>query len=414
MEASKGDLRQGSVAPLLEAAFQGQASGVLRLERGRELKKIFFHQGRIVLCLSNRTGEGLEEFVAAQGKLREDELAGLRAAAAVPGKNFLGALLAWQGIPGVAQEALLRDHAALLLQDLLGWQQGQYEFQPGLPPALTHCPLQAAPQELFPASAEETALVERISEQILSGEIELPPMPEMMIRLHRALTDEDGSVDAAVQLLSADQILTSTILRVVNSTFYSLAHPVTSIHHAVSYLGFRAVEGIVTARTLDAIFVRNREAVRQVLQQGFQVACLARRLTVDLGGDGDEAFVCGLLHNLGKTVILNLEGEFNLSRKTGARLAERHHQQVGVLLAAKWNLPEAVVETIEYLHAPASAPAGTSPTVTVVALSARLLENPAEAAGMLDQLPAAMADKIDLLELQTAIPEVRQLAKSLL
>jgi len=414
VEAFKGELQQGVVAPLLENAFLNQASGVLRLERGRELKKIFFHQGRIVLCLSNRAGEGLEEFVIAQGKLRRDELAELQAAAAVPGKTFLGILLAWQGIPGMAQEALLRDHAALLLQDLLGWQQGQYEYQPGLPPALVHCPLQAAPQDLLPLHPEEAALVERISAQILSGEIDLPPMPEMMIRLHRALTAEDGSVDEAVQLLSADQILTSTILRVVNSTFYSLAHPVTSIHHAVSYLGFRAVEGIVTARTLDAIFVRNRDAVREVLQQGFQVGCLARRLTLDLGGDGDEAFVCGLLHNIGKTVILNLEGEYGLSRSTGARLAEHHHQQVGVLLAAKWNLPEAVVETIEYLHAPASAPAGSSPTVALVALSARLLENPAEAAGLLDQLPGAMADKIDLMELQSAIPEVRQLAKTLL
>lgn len=414
MELSQGELRQGSVAPLLEAAFQAQASGVLRLERGRELKKIFFHQGRIVLCLSNRRGEGLEQFVVAQGKLRGDELAELRAAAAAPGKNFLGALLSWQGIPGVAQEALLRDHASLLLQELLGWQQGQYAFQPGLPPALSHCPLQAAPQELLPAHGQEAALVERISGQILAGEIDLPPMPETMIRLHRALTDEKGSVDETVRLLSADQILTSTILRVVNSSFYSLAHPVTSIHHAVSYLGFRAVEGIVTARTLDAIFVRNREAVRAVLQQGFQVGCLARRLTVDLGGDGDEAFVCGLLHNIGKTVILNLEGEYGLSRKTGAGLADRYHQQVGVLLAAKWNLPEAVVETIEYLHAPASAPPGTSPTVVLVGLAAKLLENPAEAAGILDQLPAAMADKIDLPALQSAIPEVRQLAKTLL
>lgn len=414
MEPSMGVLQQGAVAELLESLFRQQASGVLRLERGRELKKIFFHQGRIVLCLSNRRGEGLEEFVVAQGKLRGDELAELRAAAAAPGKNFLGALLSWQGIPGVAQEALLRDHASLLLRELLGWQQGQYAFQPGLPPALAHCPLQAAPKDLLPAHAEQAPLVERISEQILAGTIELPPMPEAMIRLHRALTDEQGSVDAAVQLLSADQILTSTILRVVNSSFYSLARPVTSIHHAVSYLGFRAVEGIVTARTLDAIFVRNREAVRAVLQQGFQVGCLARRLTFDLGGDGDEAFVCGLLHNIGKTVILNLEGEYGLSRESGARLAEHHHQQVGVLLAAKWNLPEAVVETIEYLHAPATAPPGTSPTVALVGLAARLLENPAEAAGILDQLPTALADKIDLQALQAAIPEVRQLAKTLL
>lgn len=415
MDASKGELQQGAVVPLLEAAFRSQASGVLRVERGRELKKIFFHQGRIVLCLSNHPGEGLEEFVAVQDKLRADELAELRATAAAPGKTFLGALLAWQGVPRVAQEALLRDHAALLLQDLVGWQQGQYQFQPGLPPALVHCPLRASPQELLPLNPEEAALVERIRERILSGEIDLPPMPEAMIRLHRALTnEEDGSVDEAVQLLSADQILTSTILRVVNSTFYSLVHPVTSIHHAVSYLGFRAVEGIVTARTLDAIFVRNREAVRTVLQQGFQVACLSRQLAFDLGGDGDEAFVCGLLHNIGKTVILNLEGEYGLSRSTGARLAGLHHQQVGVLLAAKWNLPEAVVETIEYLHDPTSAPTGTSPTVALVGLAARLLENPAEAAGMLDQLPAAMSDKIDLLELQSAIPEVRRLAKTLL
>lgn len=414
MDTTKGSVQSGSVARLLEQAWQGEFSGVLRLERGKELKKVFFHQGRIVLCLSNRPGEGLEEFVVAQGRLRSEELAQLRAVAAGPGKTFLGSLLSWQGIPGVAQRALLGDHARLLLQDLLSWQQGGYEFQPGLPPALVHCPLQAPPQELLPISSAEAALVEKIEARILNGDIELPPMPEAMIRLHQALTREDGTMDEAVRLLSADQILTSTILRVVNSSFYSLANPVTSIHHAVAYLGFRAVEGIVTLRTLDAIFVRNPEAVRQVLQQGFQVACLSRRLATELNSDGDEAFVCGLLHNLGKTLIYNLGGECGLSSHLERQLAERHHQRVGVLLAAKWNLPEAVVETIEYLDQPTSLPAGTSPSVQLVALAVRLLENPAEAAALLDQLPATLAGRIDLPGVQADLPQIRQQARTLL
>ncbi len=414
MEIDKGELSPGGVPRLLEAAWDGELSGVLRLQRGRELKKVFFHRGRIVLCLSNRPGEGLEEFVATRGQLRGEEMDELRAAAAAPGRTFLGVLLSWQGIPALAQEALLRDHAALLLQELAGWSQGSYEFQPGLPPALSHCPLQARPGDLLPADAGERALLEQVASRIQQGEIDLPPMPEVMIRLHKALSDEAGSVEEAVRLLSADQILTSTILRVVNSTFYSLTHPVGSIHHAVSYLGFRAVEGIVTARTLDAIFVRNREAVRQVLQQGFQVGCLARRLATELGEDGDTAFVCGLLHNLGKTVIFNLAGELGLSRPLGERLAAVHHQQVGVLLAAKWNLPEAVIETIEYLHQPAAAPAGTSPVVSLVSLSARLVENPAEAACLLDQLSGPLAERIDLPELQAALPQIRQQAAALL
>ncbi len=344
-----GDLSLMPLEKVLHWALVGKRNGVLTLSNGSRGKKLYLKDGHIVL--RGQAGQG--------GATAPDQKA----------------------------DALV-ELVARALREPMSWSSGTFEFVQNtpLPRAggssvalpISRILSRVAELEAAPGAGledEQEALIEQVGQRIMDGDFELPPMPDIILKIHRCLNDEHGSAREVVRIITADQVLTSKILKAVNSAFYSLANPVTSVRHAIVCLGYKTVQGIVTAQTLGSLFVRNREAVRKVLQHGFKCAYLARAIAAEAGANEEEAFVCGLLHNIGKTVLMNLCGDYGLSREAGEQLADRYHQQVGVLLAAKWNLPELVIETIEFHHAPAQS-RFPGPAVELVHLADGLLKGP--------------------------------------
>jgi HD-like signal output (HDOD) protein len=161
------------------------------------------------------------------------------------------------------------------------------------------------------ARAAVAALVENLERSLEGGQLELPSLPEVALKIRRALADDDVSVSEIARLLGTDPALAARTLRVANSAmFYRGSRPITSLNGAVSQLGYKMVRNVTLSFAAQQVFIGYgnralRDLVSAVWRHSVHAAVVSHmlaRLRTKL--NADEAFLAGLLHEVGKLYIL--------------------------------------------------------------------------------------------------------------
>ncbi|MDQ6951357.1 MAG: HDOD domain-containing protein [Mariprofundales bacterium] len=196
-------------------------------------------------------------------------------------------------------------------------------------------------------------------EQLTQAVKEMPAFPESVNKIVELASDINCSAKQLVRVIEHDPVVTVKILKMVNSSFYSLPRKLTSAHHAVAYLGLNTVKnlavgiaavGILSTKSLGSF---NTNAF---LHHSLCTAVIARRLGLKTKDkhhlDPTEFFVAGLLHDFGKLVFMrNYSDAFvqaiDQSRERHCSLHEVEleilgidHAQVGGILGKEWGLPD--------------------------------------------------------------------------
>jgi len=206
---------------------------------------------------------------------------------------------------------------------------------------------------------------ERI-ELVLSQLQALPSLPAVAIRVLDLTTAADSNAAEVTRLIKSDAALTAAILRMVRRASLGVKSDVATVDRAVVILGFRAVRNAILSQMLFATFSTGCETTK--FWQGFWrhslgVACAAQRLADLLQERAliDQAFVAGLLHDLGKIAMdtcmpKSYARVVERSQLRGACLSDIEqevfgldHTVAGKRLANYWGLPEAVSQCI-WLH----------------------------------------------------------------
>ncbi|MDD5675489.1 MAG: HDOD domain-containing protein [Chitinivibrionales bacterium] len=210
--------------------------------------------------------------------------------------------------------------------------------------------------------------IKRITESIIS----LPTLPTVVAKMIDIVDNPRTSAASLARLISSDQALTARILKLANSAYYGFPREITTVNMSIVVLGFNTVKDVGLSLSVFEVFkdthvspyFKSTEFWQHSIACGVAAKTVARRLLPRLAG---EAFVSGLLHDIGK-VILNqyMHNEFETIMKLaqeGQELDEAEmsviattHGQVGGWLAEKWNLPELITESIAYHHKPWDAP----------------------------------------------------------
>jgi HD-like signal output (HDOD) protein len=161
------------------------------------------------------------------------------------------------------------------------------------------------------ARALTAALVEKLERTLQGGQLELPSLPEVALKIRRALADDDVSVSEIARLLGTDPALAARTLRVANSAmFYRGSRPITSLSGAVSQLGYKMVRNVALSFAAQQAFIGYgsralRDLVSAVWRHSVHAAVIAHMLArVRAKLNADEAFLAGLLHEVGKLYIL--------------------------------------------------------------------------------------------------------------
>ena len=137
----------------------------------------------------------------------------------------------------------------------------------------------------------------------------LPMLPEIAIRILQLADDPESTVQDMSDAVSRSPELCARILRVVNSAFYGLPGQVSSIHRAVALVGLASIKNIAIAASLTRVFqgrpLSATFAPRDLWTHSMAVAAAARLVaTTTTMRLADEAFLAGLIHDLGLMVEL--------------------------------------------------------------------------------------------------------------
>jgi HD-like signal output (HDOD) protein len=207
--------------------------------------------------------------------------------------------------------------------------------------------------------------------QVVARDIDsLPHFTESIVSLLKMTADPEVQISAIAKKISVDPVLTADLLRLVNSAYFHLARRITNIPQAITLIGMRGIRNLLytnsTRKILDAKYKESRSLWTHLHQTALYAFYLARAIKLSRE-QHDDAYVAGLLHDIGLIVIANPYPDmaekirnFCSEKNVPRRVMENfsyglNHADVGALIGQKWNFPDQLVEGIKFHHEPLKA-----------------------------------------------------------
>jgi putative nucleotidyltransferase with HDIG domain len=262
------------------------------------------------------------------------------------------------------------------------------------------------------------AVLDELAWRVAQGKVDLPLLPGVAMEVTNVAARENADARQIAELLRKDQAMAAHVLRVVASPVYSGRTQIVSLQQAVSRLGVQKIREIslAIAFRVGVFKLKGFEPeVTALFQHSVSAAMFAQEIARVTRRNVEDAFMCGLLHDVGKPVILQalvqILNEQRLKAPTAAVVlaTSEMHTDVGGTLADAWGLPEAVEMSIRHHHAQ-TPPDAHGNSVRIVALAdemARFLFEP-------ERMPEAELRKHPALAPLELYPEMldKVLAKS--
>ncbi len=224
----------------------------------------------------------------------------------------------------------------------------------------------------MPMDVQTQEQISTLTKDIVDYIDALPQFPENIAQIEKLLNDPDSKLSSIAAHISNDVALTTDLLKLVNSAAFSLAKKCTSITEAVKLVGIRGIKNLLYSIGSLRILGSSTSEQKDLWEHSYKVAFYSYNLARNFLHSRivtEDAYVCGLLHDLGKIVfstmypdllerIAKLKTERNIPDKVyDALLAGINHPDIGSALAEKWNFPPSLIAAIRYHHSFENAPA---------------------------------------------------------
>ncbi len=253
----------------------------------------------------------------------------------------------------------------------------------------------------------------------------LPSIPTVYANLQRAIRDPEVSMDEVAGIIEQDIAMSAKVLHIVNSAFFGLYSRVDSPSRAVKLLGLDTVKALVLG---VEVFTQTKLppelfSAEDLWRHSMTVGAMAKKITEQVSDDQEligNAFLAGILHDIGKLVLVSLlpdkyrevkrvaeAGEMTL-RQAECRIFNGSHGAVGAFLIGLWGFTNPVLEAIGFHHNIADYPSNNfSPVHAVHIANVLYYQNRPE-----EVIGAAM--ELDLEELtKVAAPEKIEIWKKI-
>ncbi|MCH8824913.1 MAG: HDOD domain-containing protein [Planctomycetes bacterium] len=239
-------------------------------------------------------------------------------------------------------------------------------------------------------SEEKQAVVDTA----IAGISHIATLPEITLKIIELVEDPTSTAQDLHNIISNDQALCSRILKVVNSAFYGLPRQIGSINRAIVLLGLNAVKNIAIAASLTKLF-RGGEmcpqfAARDLWTHSIAVAAGSKLICDELKmGLADEAFLAGLIHDIGIMVevqamrheLVTVFEEMTFDddnvptcnmREIETRILGADHQAFGAGLCDAWKFPQSFSYVTGHHHDPTELPEPNRTLTSIVYVADRL------------------------------------------
>ncbi len=191
-------------------------------------------------------------------------------------------------------------------------------------------------------------------------------LPHVVTTLSQLISDEEATMKDFEDVIKMDPILVVRLLRLVNSSFYGLTQRIDSISRAVAFIGMKNLHNMAVTDALKNIFHEDGESQifsRKKLWLHCAAVSICAKMIAEriFGTNGDDAYLCGILHDFGLIVEEQVESEKFLKAckacDTGSSITDLEQQfigtdhcEIGYLMTLDWKMPQSIQEAIRDHH----------------------------------------------------------------
>lgn len=246
-----------------------------------------------------------------------------------------------------------------------------------------------------------TAFVTELESTLTGDSVELPSLPEVALRIRQALATKDVGIDHVVDIVGTDPALAARLLKVANcALFHRGTKPINDLQTAVMRLGLQMVRNVSISLAAQQVFIgyaseEIRPHIQEVWGHSVQVATLAHLLaTRSKVVPPDEAFLAGLVHEIGRLYILmRARDHADLFEDESAfeAIVAQWQSRIGARIASEWAFPDELVAAVGD-HDSCDLACGPDASVTNVVAVANYLAERITECGDEDEIIDGLAD----------------------
>lgn len=221
-----------------------------------------------------------------------------------------------------------------------------------------------------PYKLKPEPITTKIKEQIINEVDGLPSFNQNILELLRLCKDPDSTIETLVEKIITDPALTSDILKLSNSAGFFMTKRIESINEAILIIGLSNLHDLLLVTSTRSILEKRYNKFSEIWNHCTKTADYAKQIAQKFGNirKSEYAYLGGLLHDLGKLVLLATDNKFTswISELTQNRKIRSStvleevalgisHSTIGELMAKKWNFPDYLKDAIKYHHSPLEA-----------------------------------------------------------
>lgn len=204
---------------------------------------------------------------------------------------------------------------------------------------------------------EQSRFLQELAEDLNSRNIQLPSFPDVVINVRAALEDPTCSAERLAAVVRIDAVLVARLLMSANSAFHNRAGiEITDLNLAVSRLGFEVVRNTAIALAVEQIFAASeykdlKNAIKEIWSSSLSLASMSFVIAKNAGNvNPDNAFLCGLLHEIGSLYILTKARNYSElmgDKASLERVQEQWNANVGKAIIEAWGFSDEISESLE-------------------------------------------------------------------
>lgn len=200
---------------------------------------------------------------------------------------------------------------------------------------------------------------------------ELPTIPNIVLKLNALIADPEIPLHDIADLIKEDQVLTTRVLKLVNSSYYGFSEKTSSLTQAIALIGVRETKNLVfTSKTFDIFSSCYKKLgsifnILDLWKHSLGTAAIAKNIaTLIKYPDTESLFISGLVHDIGKVVEIKCLTDyipelFEMIEKESISISQSEynlwnisHTEIGKTLLEMWDFPEMLIESVAYHHNP--------------------------------------------------------------